>query len=279
MNKQRIIAFLIYSLILLFIGRNLSFLPAFSKSKTEVDPQKKKESVQEILKDRKGNFSVYYEDIGSGKSFGIDEKKVLTAASLNKLYIVGYLYYLAGKEKINLEETITIQKEDIQDYGTGSLRYEGEGKPYSLKTLSELAFRQSDNTAAFVIATRIGREDIQRFVQDFGLTATNIDKNKTSAYDAGRFLRFLYDKKITTPALTDELMGYMTDTDFEDRLSLFLKDKARVYHKSADAVNMVHDAGIVDDGKSPFIIVVLSSEIQDEKDAKITIGKIAHDLL
>ena len=42
---------------------------------------------------------------------------------------------------------------------------------------------------------------------------------------------------------------------------------------------MVHDAGIVDDGSSPFIIVVLSSEIQDEKDAKITIGKIAHDLL
>ena len=162
MIKQRIAVLIIYSLILLFIGRNLTFLPSFSKGEKTIDAKEKKESVTELLGEREGNFSVYYQDINSNDSFGIDENKVLTAASLNKIYIIGFLYYLAGKERIDLEDTITIQKEDIQDYGTGSLRYEGEGKPYSLKALAALAFRQSDNTAAFVIAARIGRDNIQK---------------------------------------------------------------------------------------------------------------------
>lgn len=277
--KRKILAgFLIYSVILLFVGRNMSFLPVINSGPKAIDPLEKKEAVQEVLKDRNGKFSVYYQDITSGASFGIDDKKVLTGASLNKLYIVGFLYHLAAKGEIDLEEKITIQKEDIQDYGTGSLRYEGEGKPYSLKTLSELAFRQSDNTAAFVIAVRIGRDKIQEYAISLGLGATDIENNKTSAHDAGIFLKLLYDKKITTAPLTQELMGYMIDTDFEDRLPLFLKDKAVVYHKSADATNMVHDAGIVDDGKAPFVVVVLSNEVKDEQDAKITIGKIAHEL-
>jgi beta-lactamase class A len=279
MIKQRIAVLIIYSLLLLFIGRNLTFLPAFGGGEKKFDLSEKRESVQKILAEREGDFSIYYQDIHSGQSFGIDENKVLTAASLNKIYIIGYLYYLAGKEKIDLEETLTIQKEDIQDYGTGSLRYDGEGKSYTLKALSELALRQSDNTAAFVLSARIGRENIQKFVNDLGLAATDIEKNRTSAQNAGVFFKLLYDKKITTPALTREMLGYMTDTDFEDRLALFIKDKAHIYHKSADAVAMIHDAGIVDDGKKPFIIVVLSSGIKDEQDAKITIGKIAHDLL
>lgn len=279
MIKQRIIILIIYSVLLLFIGRNLTFLPAFGGGEEKFDLNDKKESVNTILAEREGDFSVYYQDITSSQSFGIDENKVLTAASLNKIYIIGYLYYLAGKERIDLEETITIQKEDIQDYGTGSLRYDGEGKAYTLKKLSELALRKSDNTAAFVLAARIDRVNIQRFVNDLGLDATDIEKNRTSAHDVGVFFRLLYDNKISTPALTGEMLGYMTETDFEDRLALFAKEKATVYHKSADAVAMIHDGGIVDDGERPFIIVVLSSGIKDEQDAKITIGKIAHDLL
>lgn len=279
MIKQRIIIFAIYSLLLLFIGRQLQFVPIIGGGGEKFDLSEKKESVNAILEEREGDFSIYYQDITSNEFFGIDENKVLTAGSLNKIYIIGYLYYLAGKERIDLEDTITIQKEDIQDYGTGSLRYEGEGKAYTLKELSQLALRQSDNTAAFVIAARIDRGNIQRFVSDLGLDATDIEKNRTSARDVGVFFRMLYDNKITTPALTGEILGYMTDTDFEDRLALFAKDKAKIYHKSADAVAMIHDAGIVDDGKNPFIIIVLSSGIKDEQDAKITIGKIAHDLL
>jgi len=279
MIKQRLAVLVVYSLILLLIGRNLTFLPSFGGGKKKFDISEKKESVQKILSERAADFSVYYQDITTGESFGLDENKVLTAASLNKIYIVGYLYYLAGKEKINLEDTITVQKADIQDYGTGSLRYNGEGNSYTLKALSEFALRQSDNTAAFILAAKLERMNIQKFVDDLGLDATDIEKNRTSAKDVGVFFKMLHDKKITTAALTAEVLGYMTDTDFEDRLALFVKDKAHVYHKSADAVAMIHDGGIVDDGKNPFIIVVLSSGVKDERDAKITIGKIAHDLL
>jgi rRNA processing protein Gar1 len=67
----------------------------------------------------------------------------------------------------------------------------------------------------------------------------------------------------------------MKDTDFEDRLARNIPKNVAVYHKAADGVGFVHDAGIIDDGKNPFVLVVMTSEIGDPEKAKSQIGKIA----
>lgn len=280
--RNLIVAFVIYSVILLFIGRNLYFLPEikFGSNKTQAEDIRKN-VLEKFLKKEKGSYSVYYKDLKTGQEFGINENKLLTAASLNKLLIVSYLYNLARESQINLEDKITIQKEDIQDYGTGSLRYEGEGKPYSLKTLTMLSLEQSDNTAAHVLSLRLGEDKIQEYAKKLGLVSTIMVDNKTTARDMGKILELIYLKKITTEALTGELLDFMRDTDFEDRLVRDLPSSIVVYHKAADATNMVHDVGIIDPAVggasegNAFILAVLTSDIKDEENAKRTIGKIA----
>lgn len=260
------------------IGRQLSFLPAISPitNTSAKDTELIREDVVEFLKTQKGQFTVFYEDLKSGEKFGIQENTVLTAASLNKVGIIGYLYHLAGKKEINLEDQIVIQSEDIQDYGTGSLRYEKPGQPYTLKYLAQLSLQKSDNTAAHVLNLRLEEKNVQFYVTtSIGMEATDQINNETSARDMGRFLEQLYNNKITNSALTKEVLGYMKDTDFEDRIPRYLPKGISIYHKTGDATGFIHDAGIIDNGENPFILVVMSQNISDENAAKDTIGKIA----
>lgn len=277
--RNLIIIFVVYSLLLLLIGRNLSFLPEIKFGTPKNQTQDLRKNVLEkFLKKQAGSYSIYYKDLKTGGKFGINENKVLTAASLNKLVIVSYLYSLAKDNKIDLEEKITIQKDDIQDYGTGSLRYEGEGKPYSLKTLTQLSLEQSDNTAAYVLSVRLGEDKIQEYANRIGMSATSMVNNKTTARDMGKILELIYNKKVAGEVLTAELLDFMKDTDFEDRLARDLSS-ASVHHKAADATNMIHDVGIIEpsanSNSSPFILSVLTSDIKNEEEAKKTIGNIA----
>ena len=275
MVKNLIITLVVYSIILLFVGRQLSFFPQIKFGSREAAEDIRKNVLEKFLKEEKGSYSIYYKDLATGQEFGINENKVLTAGSLNKLLIVSYLYNLARDNKINLEDKITIQKKDIQDYGTGSLRYDGEGKPYTLKTLTQLALEQSDNTAAYVLSIKLGEDKIQEYGKKLGLASTNMANNKTTARDMGKILGLIYSGKITSDPLTRELLDFMKDTDFEDRLVRDLPSNVSAYHKAADATNMVHDVGIIGDKKNPFILAVLTSDIKDEEEAKRTIGKMA----
>ena len=139
----------------------------------------------------------------------------------------------------------------------------------------KLALEQSDNTAAYVLGVRLGQDKIQQYGASLGLTAANMNDNKTTAAEMGRLLELIYSKKITNDSLTAELLDFMRDTDFEDRLARDLPSNVSVYHKAADAVNMVHDVGIVDDGKKSFILSILTTDVTNEEEAKKTIGKIA----
>src|SRR3972149_11888204 len=201
MIKKIIIAFVVYSIILLFVGRQLSFLPQIRFGDVRLTTSDLRKNVlQKFLKEEEGFYSIYYKDLKTGQEFGINENKVLTGASLNKLLIISYLYNLARDKKINLEDKITIQKKDIQDYGTGSLRYGNEGKPHSLKTLTELSLEQSDNTAAHVLSVKLREDKIQDYGKKLGLLSTNMADNKTTAHDMGRILELIYSGEITSEA-------------------------------------------------------------------------------
>ena len=114
MVKKLAIALVVYSVILLFVGRQLSFLPQikFDSSKTTEDIRKN--VLGKFLKGEEGTYSIYYKDLKTGEKFGIDENKVVTAASLNKVLIISYLYSLAKDKKIDLEDKITIQKKTFK---------------------------------------------------------------------------------------------------------------------------------------------------------------------
>jgi beta-lactamase class A len=121
----------------------------------------------------------------------------------------------------------------------------------------------------------LGEDNIQAYAYQIGMGSTNMIDNDTSARDIGKFFQMLYQNKITSKALTSEMLEYLENTEFEDRIVPLLPKNVHVYHKTGDGVNFIHDGGIISNGKTPFILVVMSSNITDEKLTKATISKIA----
>lgn len=245
----------------------------FAKKKSPEDLRVK---IQERVNNRLKNYTVYIKDLNTPFTVGINETVIFTAASINKVPIIAALYYYAGKGEIDLDERITIQPRDIQNFGTGSIRYDPPGSVYSLKTLAKLAIEQSDNTAAYVLGTyTVGFEKIQALMNTWGLTQTDMINNKTSNLDMSKLFEKIYKGEVTNTALTQEMLAFFKDTDFEDRLPALLPKDVSVYHKIGNEIAVMHDAGIVTNGKTSYYIGVFTNDITDENETKKIIAEIS----
>ena len=234
------------------------------------------DTLAEDVQKNGGTFSIYIFDIKENKGFGINENLVITAASVNKIPILAVLYKMAGEKTIDLEKIIVPQPSDIQHYGTGSIRYDPTGTPYSLKTLARLMMEKSDNTASYLFAQIIIKpSNIQKQVNDWGLTQTDISENKTSVFDMNILLQKIYRGEITTPSLTKEMLDIMDVSDFDDRIPKGVDEGVKVYHKTGDEVGKIHDVGIVDLPKRPYFIGVMTTDVTSEEETKKTIAKIS----
>lgn len=224
----------------------------------------------------RGTYSVYIYELNSKEEFGLGEETIFTAASVNKVPILAALYFLAGKGEIDLDKKITLQKKDIQNYGTGSIRYDPPGTQYSLKTLARLMMEKSDNTAAYILGELIiGLPKIQELVDSWGLTQTDMENNKTSNRDMARLFSLMYQGKITNEPLTKEMIGFMDASDFEERLPKLLPKNVKVFHKIGNEEGCIHDVGIINLPQNPYYLGVLSTDVPDEKEAKEIIAQIS----
>ena len=245
---------------------------------SEEIPKTQNELLKEIkqLIDGKGTYSVYIYDLNKKEGFGLGEETVFTAASVNKIPILASLYFLAGKNEIDLDKKITIQRKDIQNYGTGSIRYDPAGTQYSLKTLARLLTEKSDNTAGYVLGEIvIGLEKVQELIESWGLSQTNMENNKTSNHDIALLMSLMHQGKITNQALTKEMIGLMDDSDFEERLPKLLPENIKVYHKIGNEEDIIHDAGIINLPQNPYYLGVFSTDIPDPEEAKEIIAQIS----
>jgi len=268
--------------LLLFLGKklikfspkNISPLPQESLEKS-LTKQELLSEIQRLI-EGKGTYSVYIYNLNNKEGFGLGEETVFIAASINKIPILASLYFLAGKGEIDLDKKIALQKKDIQDYGTGSIRYDPPGTQYSLKTLARLMMEKSDNTAGYILGEIVvGMEKVQELVNSWGLNQTDMANNQTSNHDMAVLLSLMYQGKITNEALTKEMMGFMDNSDFEERLPKFLPKNIKVYHKIGNEEGIIHDVGIIDFYQNPYYLGVFSIDAADLEEAKRTIAQIS----
>lgn len=247
-------------------------LPFFPKK----DPQKLQQTIKKLVDDTWKNYSVFVVDYNSDFSAGINDAVIFTGASIDKLPILVALYTQAQAKKIDLDENITLQQEDIQDYGTGTIRADPPGTTYSVKTLARLMMQKSDNTAAYIIGNHIvGIDTIQALATSWGMDQTDIANNKTSNKDIARLFRKLYEGKIVNGALTQEIFSFLKDSDFEDRIPALLPRDAVVYHKTGNGTGGIHDAGIIILGKTKYYLGIFTADVVDDQEAIALEAKVS----
>jgi len=243
--------------------------------------KKSSEELADIIKQAVGDtwrdYSVYVEDYRSDFTMGLSETEIFTAASVNKIPILAAFYIQVANGEIDLDRDITLQANEIQDYGTGSIRYDPPGTVYSVKTLARLMIKQSDNTAAYILANEIiGYPTRKKLVaDDMGLTQTDMVVNKTSNKDIATLCRLIWEDKLVSHAYSQEMLSYLKDTDFENRLPADLPDNVSVHHKIGSEVGVIHDAGIVTDGTHTYYIGVFTNDQTNDTESEQLIARIS----
>lgn len=245
----------------------------FTKEKTSDELAKK---ISAIIDGEWNDYSIVVEDYSSPLVLKQSEGEIFVAASVNKVPILAALYYYVDKGEIDLDTNITLQAQDIQDYGTGSIRYEKPGTVYPVKTLAKLMIQKSDNTAAYILANHIiGFEKLNALMKQWGLIQTDLVNNKTSNQDMAKLFRMIYEGKVTNPAHTQEMLSFLKDTDFETRLPAGLPETATVYHKIGTEVGTIHDTGIISDGTITYYLGIFTNGTAEGEETDALMAKIS----
>jgi beta-lactamase class A len=224
------------------------------------------DEIKKIADAYPGRYGVIVSDPSSGETVSMDADGRFLAASINKLPVLMTLYRSAATGNVDLDDEISMQASDVQAYGTGSLFTKPVGYTLTLRECAELLIKESDNTAWKMLDRYLGRGYIRSELYSAGARQTEYwIPNTTTPSDVLLMLEKISDPSYTSPELSDEMLGLMTNTDFEDRLPQPLPDGARVSHKIGSYGATFGDAGVVfPDGsrntENAYFIVVLADE-------------------
>lgn len=116
--------------------------------------------------------------------------------------------------------------------------------------------KRSDNSVFKELVTKFGKDVIQNYIDSLGMKNTSLEENSTTPSEIGDIFLKLYKNK------DEKILGYLTDTIFENWIKKGVGEGVRVAHKYGREVGVVNDAGIIY-SKNPFILVIMTQGVDE----------------
>ena len=243
---------------------------------------------------------VAFRDLSRNDTLYIGADERFHAASTMKVPVMIELFRRIERGQISLSQSITLKNEfssivdgtpyslDASD-DSDSLVYRWIGTAVSVHDLLEHMITRSSNLAtntliglvgaakANATAHELGAKDIQvlRGVEDDKAYAAGMN-NTTTARDLAVLMAAIETGKAASPASTDSMRAVLSRQEFNDEIPAGLPPGTRVAHKTGQITGHLHDAAIVyPQGRGPYVLVVLTRGILDEKVARSLIADIS----
>jgi beta-lactamase class A len=131
--------------------------------------------------------------------------------------------------------------------------------------------------AANATAHSLGAKDIQvlRGVEDGKAFAAGMN-NMTTARDLAMLMSAIETGAAASRVSTDSMRAVLLRQEFNDEIPAGLPPGTRVAHKTGQITGHLHDAAIIyPSGRTPYVLVVLTRGIDDEKVARSLIADIS----
>ncbi|WP_286680128.1 serine hydrolase [Tepidanaerobacter sp. EBM-49] len=237
------------------------------------------ETVQDLIKDVDGVCSVVIDSTWSDEKIFINEDKIMSSASIIKLWILWKLYAESERQDIDLKKEIIPLKDENKAPGAGVLQYMNSGLNLSLHDYATLMITLSDNTATNILIDYLGMESINQEIKKLRMPNTCLQRkmmdmkarscgkdNLTSAKDVYDFFVKLLKGHDISAQSRNEMINMLLCQQFNDRLSLYLPEDIQFAHKTGGLFGIEHDAGIFFINDTKVIIVVMMSNLKNNAD-------------
>ena len=120
-----------------------------------------------------GHVGVMVQDVTTGMTTSINAGAEMPAASTIKIPVMVEVFRQLGIGKFDLNTRVKLLRSD-KDWGSGDLAGARAGSSYPVSRLLALMIDVSDNTATNMLIRLVGRPNINREMEDLGLTHTRL---------------------------------------------------------------------------------------------------------
>jgi beta-lactamase class A len=258
-----------------------------AQEKEQVLWQKLEVTIQEIDRNLDGVLAVAILDLSTGQKYLLHADEVLPTASSIKIAILAEFYHQVQQGKLKFSELYTLQQADIVG-GSGIAGALTPGTTrLTLRDVAALMISVSDNSATNIIIDRVGIENVNALLDSLGLTHTRLRRKMMDLKAAGEgrenvatpremmtLLEDLYRGKVLNKQLTEDFFNLLS-VHKESYIPRELPEDLRVANKPGELEGVRNDSGIVFTGKRPFVISVMTTYLQREKDGGDAIIRIA----
>ena len=184
------------------------------------------------------DISVVFKDLQNDQSIEINSRKIYHAASTTKLITAVKLLSEIENGRFNLSDKL----------GNYTILYQ-----------LEQLINQSNNVSWDLFNNLLGLKNQQDFVQEFGITNYNSNRNEIAPQDTALLLELLLKGKIIGSSSVRMLLSYMQNTDVESFIPAAVPGKFTVYHKYGLYEDNVHDAAVINKGQDTYIWVIYTN--------------------
>jgi beta-lactamase class A len=244
--------------------------------------------------------AVAYYDLDTGKELLINPDIDFHAASTMKVPVMMEIYRQAAARKLSLDQRIPVKNDfaSIVDGSHYSLAPDGDsdqslytkvGQTETVRALIRLMITVSSNLATNILIERISPQRVMDLMRKIGANNIRVLRgvedgkafqkglnNTTTARDLMIILRLIAERRAVSTKASDEMINVMLDQKFNDGIPAGLPQDARVSHKTGSITRIKHDAAIVyPAGRKPYVLVVLTRGIDDERLAHKLIADIS----
>lgn len=262
-------------------------------------------SLIERIRDRvalvpRADVAVSFRDLATGDSIDLNADASFHAASTMKIPVMLEVLRAAEQGRLSLDQRVLLVNRfhSIMDGSPYSLEASGDsdssvyarvGERMPVRELLERMIVRSSNLATNALIALVGAEQTNATARALGAARIEILRGVEDgkAYAAGRSntttsadLALLLQRIEEGSALSPESARMMKDIllrqEFNDEIPAGVPAGTPVAHKTGSITATLHDAALVfPPGRSPYVLVVLTRAIPDQKMASALIADIS----
>lgn len=227
---------------------------------------------------------VFVVDLDTGDYVDLNGSTVYPAASTIKTPILVAFLQDVDRQRVRLDEALTLQTIDITD-GSGEIQFMEVGSQLSALDTATKMITISDNTATNMVIHKLGGlTALNSRFRDWGMSHTVLNNlladlqgtNTTSARDLSLLLTAVSQGDLLSLRSRDRLLDIMRSTVNNSLLAATLGPDAKIAHKTGNIDSLSGDSGIVDmpNGKR-YVITALVQRAGDAGSAAQLIQQIS----
>jgi len=272
---------------LIFLVLYTAIASAQTATKQDVLGQQRQSSMGDVDHHLDGVLGAAILDLSSGRKLLWHADEVFPQASSIKIAVLAELYRQAQAGKLKLTDLYTMQASDlVPDSDIMGGLTPGVTR-VTLRDLATMMIAVSDNSATNVLIDRIGMDNVNALMDSLGLTHTRLRRKMMDLNAAGEgrenistpgemmtLLESLYRGKVLNREMTDDFFK-MLSTHKESFIPRDLPPGLKIANKPGELEGVRNDSGVVFVENRPYVICVMTTYLQHERDGEQAITKIS----